>query len=59
MGLSWEPPAQTMLKEESLASFYVGCLPAVVSTAASGALFYGIYDLLKERYFRYITGATS
>lgn len=41
---------RTMLKEERLASFYVGCLPAVVSTAASGAIFYGVYDILKTHY---------
>ena len=41
---------RTMLKEETLASFYVGCLPAVVSTATSGAIFYGVYDILKTQY---------
>lgn len=41
---------RTMLKEESISSFYVGCLPAVVSTAASGAIFYGVYDILKTQY---------
>ncbi len=41
---------RTMLREERLASFYVGCLPAVVSTAASGAIFYGVYDILKTQY---------
>lgn len=39
-----------MLGEESVAGFYVGCLPAVLSTAASGAIFYGVYDILKTRY---------
>ena len=41
---------RAMLNEESLQSFYVGCLPAVLSTAASGAIFYGVYDILKTRH---------
>lgn len=41
---------QSILKDETVASFYVGCLPAVVSTAASGAIFYGVYDILKSQH---------
>lgn len=41
---------KAMLRDESLASFYVGCVPAVLSTAASGAIFYGVYDILKTQY---------
>lgn len=44
------PWLQAMLQEEKLSSLYVGCLPAIVSTAASGAIFYGVYDILKDRY---------
>ena len=41
---------KAMLRNESVASFYVGCVPAVLSTAASGAIFYGVYDILKTQY---------
>lgn len=43
---------QAILQKESFASLYVGCLPAVLSTATSGAIFYGVYDILKERHLR-------
>ena len=42
------------MREESVASFYVGCVPAICSTAASGAIFYGVYDLLKEDHLRQV-----
>jgi len=41
---------KAILRDETIASFYVGCAPAVVSTAASGAIFYGVYDILKSRH---------
>jgi hypothetical protein len=41
---------RAILRDETLASFYVGCAPAVVSTAASGAIFYGVYDILKSQH---------
>jgi Mitochondrial carrier protein len=39
-----------MLMVEGLGSFYTGCLPAIVSMAIGGAVFYGTYDWLKSMY---------
>ena len=36
-----------LLQKEGLSSMYVGLLPAVISMAPAGAVFYGVYDLLK------------
>ena len=36
-----------MLAHEGPGSFYTGCLPAMVSMAIGGAVFYGTYDWLK------------
>ena len=37
-----------MLRYEGVGAFYTGCLPAVVSMAIGGAVFYGTYDWLKS-----------
>lgn len=36
-----------LLQKEGVSSMYVGLLPAVISMAPAGAVFYGVYDLLK------------
>lgn len=36
-----------LVQKEGLGSLYVGLLPAVISMAPAGAVFYGVYDLLK------------
>ena len=36
-----------LLHKEGISSMYVGLLPAVISMAPAGAVFYGVYDLLK------------
>ncbi|KAL3140606.1 hypothetical protein ABBQ32_005176 [Trebouxia sp. C0010 RCD-2024] len=41
-----------LLQKEGLSSMYVGLLPAVISMAPAGAVFYGVYDLLKESQLR-------
>ncbi|KAG6547186.1 hypothetical protein Mapa_011438 [Marchantia paleacea] len=41
---------QHMIRTEGLLSLYKGLLPAVVSMAPSGAVFYGVYDMLKMSY---------
>lgn len=41
---------QHMVRTEGLLSLYKGLLPAVVSMAPSGAVFYGVYDMLKINY---------
>lgn len=38
-----------LVQKEGLGSLYVGLLPAVISMAPAGAVFYGVYDLLKVR----------
>lgn len=39
-----------MLTLEGPGAFYTGCLPAIVSMAIGGAVFYGTYDCLKSSY---------
>lgn len=39
-----------MLQTEGFFSLYKGLLPAVISMAPSGAVFYGVYDILKTSY---------
>ena len=38
---------RTIVASEGLGALYVGVLPAIISMAPSGAVFYGVYDLLK------------
>ncbi|KAJ7569382.1 hypothetical protein O6H91_01G075700 [Diphasiastrum complanatum] len=39
-----------MIEKEGPLSLYAGLLPALVSMAPSGAVFYGVYDILKTSY---------
>ncbi|XP_061345227.1 probable mitochondrial adenine nucleotide transporter BTL3 [Gastrolobium bilobum] len=39
-----------MIKTEGFFSLYKGLVPSVVSMAPSGAVFYGVYDILKSAY---------
>lgn len=43
---------QHMLHTEGFLSLYKGLLPAVISMAPSGAVFYGVYDILKTSYLQ-------
>eukprot|EP00250_Pteridium_aquilinum_P017495 c23656_g1_i2 orf=1072-2754(+) len=43
---------QYMLRTEGFFSLYKGLLPAVISMAPSGAVFYGVYDILKTSYLQ-------
>ncbi|KAI5054867.1 hypothetical protein GOP47_0030012 [Adiantum capillus-veneris] len=43
---------QHMLQSEGFLSLYKGLLPAVISMAPSGAVFYGVYDILKTSYLQ-------
>ena len=36
-----------LVRTEGIGSLYVGLLPALISMAPAGAVFYGVYDLLK------------
>lgn len=36
-----------ILRNEGFGALYGGCLPALMSVGPSGAVFYGVYDLLK------------
>ncbi|KAK9801355.1 hypothetical protein WJX73_009646 [Symbiochloris irregularis] len=40
----------TIASREGIGALYVGCLPAVLSMAPAGAVFYGSYDLLKHHH---------
>lgn len=39
-----------MIQTEGFFSLYKGLLPSIISMAPSGAVFYGIYDILKSNY---------
>lgn len=41
---------QHMIQREGFFSLYKGLLPAIVSMAPSGAVFYGVYDILKSSF---------
>ena len=49
------PPPLRMMRSiaaaEGLGGLYAGCLPALISVAPSGAVFYGTYDVLKVAAF--------
>ena len=47
-----------LLQKEGVSSMYVGLLPAVISMAPAGAVFYGVYDLLKVRLGTCYSGKT-
>ena len=38
---------RSILRAEGFTALYGGCLPALMSVGPSGAVFYGVYDLLK------------
>ncbi|KAL5210324.1 hypothetical protein ABZP36_005947 [Zizania latifolia] len=42
--------ARHMIKTEGFFSLYKGLVPSVISMAPSGAVFYGVYDILKMAY---------
>jgi hypothetical protein len=37
---------------EGIAALYVGCVPALVAMAPGGAIYYWMYDVLKERHLK-------
>lgn len=41
-----------MIQTEGFFSLYKGLLPSILSMAPSGAVFYGVYDILKSSYLR-------
>ncbi|XP_026446778.1 probable mitochondrial adenine nucleotide transporter BTL3 [Papaver somniferum] len=41
---------QHMVQTEGFFSLYKGLLPSIISMAPSGAVFYGVYDILKSTY---------
>ncbi|KAK8672978.1 hypothetical protein V6N13_111334 [Hibiscus sabdariffa] len=43
---------QHMIQTEGFFSLYKGLVPSIISMAPSGAVFYGIYDILKSGYLR-------
>ncbi|KAK9813188.1 hypothetical protein WJX72_010359 [[Myrmecia] bisecta] len=42
----------SIVRNEGVQALYVGCLPAIMTIAPSGAIYYGVYDVLKESHFR-------
>lgn len=43
---------QHMIQTEGFFSLYKGLLPSIIAMAPSGAVFYGVYDILKSTYLR-------
>lgn len=41
-----------MIQTEGFFSLYKGLVPSIISMAPSGAVFYGVYDILKSAYLR-------
>lgn len=41
-----------IIQNEGFFSLYKGLVPSIVSMAPSGAVFYGVYDILKSAYLR-------
>ncbi|XP_047306974.1 probable mitochondrial adenine nucleotide transporter BTL3 [Impatiens glandulifera] len=41
-----------VIRTEGFISLYKGLLPSILSVAPSGAVFYGVYDILKSAYLR-------
>lgn len=41
---------QYMIRTEGFFSLYKGLVPSLISMAPSGAVFYGVYDILKQGY---------
>ncbi|XP_057729950.1 probable mitochondrial adenine nucleotide transporter BTL3 [Arachis stenosperma] len=41
---------QYMIRTEGFLSLYKGLVPSIISMAPSGAVFYGVYDILKSAY---------
>lgn len=41
-----------MVRTEGITSLYKGLLPAIVSMGPAGAVFYGVYDILKSNYLK-------
>uniref|UniRef100_A0A2P2J4T5 Mitochondrial adenine nucleotide transporter BTL3 n=1 Tax=Rhizophora mucronata TaxID=61149 RepID=A0A2P2J4T5_RHIMU len=41
-----------MIQTEGFSSLYKGLLPSILSMAPSGAVYYGVYDILKSAYLR-------
>ena len=39
-----------MIQSEGFFSLYKGLVPSIISMAPSGAVFYGVYDILKSGY---------
>eukprot|EP00884_Botryococcus_braunii_P013367 jgi/Botrbrau1/22030/Bobra.0024s0044.2 len=51
-GLNVVKVMRTIVAKQGWGALYVGLWPALISMAPSGAVFYGVYDLLKEAYIR-------
>ncbi|XP_078444168.1 putative mitochondrial adenine nucleotide transporter BTL3 [Wolffia australiana] len=47
VGVFWH-----LVQTEGFFSLYKGLLPSIISMAPSGAIFYGVYDMLKSSYLR-------
>jgi hypothetical protein len=48
-----------MIQTEGFFSLYKGLVPSLISMAPSGAVFYGVYDILKMAYLHSPDGKES
>ncbi len=46
-------------RKEGLPALYVGCAPALVAMVPSGAVYYWLYDMLKEKHLKHVSTTTG
>ncbi|EIE27433.1 hypothetical protein COCSUDRAFT_39101 [Coccomyxa subellipsoidea C-169] len=46
-------------RKEGLPALYVGCAPALVAMVPSGAVYYWLYDMLKEKHLKHVSTSTG
>ena len=43
-----------IVRNEGIPALYVGCAPALVAMVPSGAVYYWLYDMLKEKHLKHL-----
>lgn len=46
-------------RREGIPALYVGCAPALVAMVPSGAVYYWLYDALKEQHLNHVSTLTG
>lgn len=48
-----------IVRNEGIPALYVGCAPALVAMVPSGAVYYWLYDMLKEKHLKHVSKTTG